>query len=233
MYYLIADLTVQMTPKYKPLIDQIAPYQLNGIPQVVDCNIPQGDEAIKVNQEKNPNLSLGETEYLLYGAYFYDTLLKHNGIFLHASCVVYQNYAYLFSASSGVGKSTHTSIWCKVLKGAFILDDDKPALKFDGNTLYAYGTPFSGKTNQSINARYPVAGVAFINRSPINEIKNITTKEALIHFINQTMTPHDENRYDLMVPILNRILATTPFFTFCANMDDEAALVAYHTMRIN
>ncbi len=233
MYYLIADLTVQMTPRYKPLIDQVVPYQLHDAPEIVDCIIPQGDKTIASTQEKNPNLTLGETEYLLYGAYFYDTLLKHEGIFLHASCVVYRDYAYLFSASSGVGKSTHTSIWCKILKGAFILNDDKPALKFDGNTLYAYGTPFSGKTNQNINARYPVTGVAFINQSPINEIKKMTSKEALIHFINQTMTPHDEGRYDLMVQTLERILATIPFYTLSVNMDDDAALIAYHTMKID
>lgn len=233
MYYLIADLTVQMNPKYKPLINQIIPYHLNEVPQVVDCVIPQGNKTISTYQAKNPNLSVGEAEYLLYGAYFYDTLLKHKGIVLHASCVVYHHYAYLFSASSGIGKSTHTSIWCKLFKEAFILNDDKPALKFDGNTLFAYGTPFSGKTNQNINAKYPVAGIAFINQSSINEIKRIPAKEAMIHFMNQTMKPHDMGSLDLITSTLEHILETIPFYSFNVNMNDEAAIVAYNAMRID
>ena len=137
------------------------------------------------------------------------------------------------SANSGVGKSTHTQIWCKVFKEAFILNDDKPALKFNGNTLFAYGTPFSGKTNQNINAKYPVAGIAFLQQNPINEIKRISSKEAIINFINQTLKPHDEERYDLMATTLDRILELIPFYTFNVNRDDEAAILAYQTMRID
>jgi hypothetical protein len=233
MYYLIANLVVEMNPQYKPLIDQVDQYKIDYIPSEVHCVIPQGNKTIANYQAKNPTLTIGESEYLLYGAYFYDTLLKYEGILLHASCVIYNNYAYLFSANSGVGKSTHTSIWCKVFPDAFILNDDKPALRFEGNTLYAYGTPFSGKTNLNVNARYPVAGIAFINRSKKFESKKITEKEAMILFINQTLKPKDEDRLDLLVQNLGKVLKTTKFYSLGVNMNDEAAFLAYETMRID
>jgi hypothetical protein len=36
-----------------------------------------------------------------------------------------------------------------------------------------------------------------------------------------------------MVQTLERILATIPFYTLSVNMDDDAALIAYHTMKID
>ncbi len=233
MYYLIADLKVWMSPQYKPLIDQIEPYKITYTPSSLDCQIPQNDEVIKRYQEKNPHLTMGEAEYLLYGAYFYDSLLHHQGIFLHSSCVVYQGYAYLFSANSGIGKSTHTSIWKKVFKDAFILNDDKPALKFDDDILYAYGTPFSGKTNQNVNTKAKVAGIAFIYRSEINESKEMTSKETIVQFIAQTMKPHKEESFHLMAKTLDRIIKTTKFYSLGLNMNDEAALMAYEVMSPN
>ncbi|MDD4211928.1 MAG: hypothetical protein PHY42_00810 [Bacilli bacterium] len=231
MYYKIADLIVDMNPQYAPLINQIAPYKIDDVPEVVHCVISQGNKTITEQNKKYPRLSRGEVEYLLYGAYFYDALLKYQGILLHSSCVIYQGVAYLFSANSGVGKSTHTSIWCRIFPEAFILNDDKPALRFDEDRLYAYGTPFSGKTNQNVNARYPVAGIAFIHRSDINKSEPISTKQALVRFMQQTLKPHDESRFDLIVQTLECILKTTRFYSLGVNMSDEAALMAYDTMR--
>ena len=68
--------------------------------------------------------------YLETGRLFGSQLLMHDGLYLHASAVELDGKAYLFSADSGVGKSTHTRLW-QQLHGskARIINDDKPALR--------------------------------------------------------------------------------------------------------
>lgn len=230
MVYRIADLYVKMNPQYNPLKTQIIPY-LATSSSSIDCTIPQGEDAIYRYHQKHPELTMGEAEYLLYGAYFYDALLDHQGIFLHASCIVHKGYAYLFSAPSGTGKSTHTQLWRKAFPESFILNDDKPAIRIKNNQLEAYGTPFSGKTNQNINEHYPLAGIAFLKRSKVNEIHRITSKEAIPLILSQTMPPYHEGRLDQMMAIINLILERIPIYELNANMDEDAALVSYQGMR--
>jgi len=231
MYYKIAGLTVQMKPKYKPLIDQINPYLYDGKIEKIDCIIPDGEDVIHHYQKKHPKLSVGDAEYILYGAYFYDVLLGHQGILLHASCIVYENYAYLFSAPSGTGKSTHTKLWTEVFPESFILNDDKPAIRYEEDSFFAYGTPFSGKNDLSKNERYPIAGIAFLKRGEKNKIKKMNARDAIINFLSQTMRPTNEKRLDQVTEILNLIIKKIPIYELECNMEKQAPYVSYSAMK--
>lgn len=232
MLYKIAGLFVQMNPSHEPLKSQIIPYKCDYNLEKIDCIIPQGEEVIKRYRDKHPNLSIGDAEYLMYGAYYYDELLNHKGIMLHASCIIYEGQAYLFSAPSGTGKSTHTQIWMKVFPGSFILNDDKPAIRIIENQIYAFGTPFSGKTDLNRNEMYPIAGIAFINRSKENSICRLTSKEIVPLFFSQTTRPYYEEKLNLMVKVIEEIIRTIPIYELSCNMEDEAAIVAYEGMKI-
>lgn len=232
MYFEIAGLKVSMNPKYQPLKAQAIPYQVvldEGTP--LDCEIPQGEEAIKRYMKKHPEFSKGIAEYMLYGAYFYDALLALQGILLHASCVVHEEHAYLFSAPCGTGKSTHTAIWNKVFPASYILNDDKPAIRYKNDVLYAYGTPFSGKTNKNKNTSAPIAGIAFVKRGVQNSVRVLNSKEVFILFMGQTLKPHHEKRLDQMTAIIETVIAKIPIYELTCNMDDEAALVSFHAMK--
>ena len=228
--YKIAEIMVSMNPQYEPLKTQAIPYESCDT-KSLDCIIPQGEEAIFRYQKKHPNLTIGECEYLLYGAFFYDTLLEHQGFFLHASAVVVESKAYLFSAPCGTGKSTHTRIWKKVFPDAIILNDDKPAVKLSNRKFFAYGTPFSGKTDLNINASYPIQGICFLERGLQNSIKLMDAKEIIIHLMSQTLQPSHEGRLDQMMELFQQLIKQIPIYKLTCNMDDEAAYVAYHAMQ--
>lgn len=231
MIYRIADLIVQMDPEHDPLKSQAIPYLYEGEYVKIDCIIPKGENAIKRYNDKHPELTVGEAEYLLYGAYFYDTLLMHEGIMLHASCIVYEGQAYLFSANSGTGKSTHTQIWTKIYPGSFILNDDKPAIRYLDGQFFAYGTPFSGKTDLNRNEMYPIASIAFINRSSENSISKLDVKEIIPLFFSQTLSPNKEDKLDMMAKMIENIIVNIPIYELNCNMEEEAAIVAYQGMK--
>ena len=180
----------------------------------------------------SPGLNDDLREYMLMGKAFYEKLIEFGGMMLHASAVVVDDRAYLFSAPSGTGKSTHTELWLRLFgTDAYILNDDKPALRVVDGTLYAYGTPFSGKYDISENRRVPLAGIAFIERSETNSIARMAQNKAIYSLLNQTARPASVSLYSVLLQNLDRVLRLTPIYQLKCNMDIEAAHVAYETMR--
>ena len=88
---------------------------------------------------------------------FYKALVLHGGFYLHASAVVFDGRAYLFSGPSGAGKSTHSRLWQAAFPGVQVINDDKPALRRLQGVWYAYGTPWCGKDGINRNEKAPLA----------------------------------------------------------------------------
>ena len=227
--YKFCNLIVEMDARYEPLCTQAIPYLYEG-PNDADVVIPILDKTIEKYQALYPHLSIGECEYVIYGAYFYKELIKFGGILLHSSCVVKDGLAYLFSAPSGTGKSTHTSLWLKYFDDAKILNDDKPALIIKDNTLYACGTPFSGKTDQNINEIYKVKGIAFLQRSETNWINKMDNKKAIYSLLNQTIRPNSEDVMDQAIAIIDRIVSISNIYEFGCNISLDAVKLSYEAM---
>lgn len=78
-------------------------------------------------------------------------LLLHKRLFIHTwAAITYKNYAYIFCAPSGTGKTTHISLWKKFLgKDVGIINGDKPFLSFENengqNRITVCGSPWAGK----------------------------------------------------------------------------------------
>jgi hypothetical protein len=186
-------------------------------------------EALKV---KYPTLSDDDGEYLATGKSFYQQLLKYDGFMLHSSAVVVDGKAYLFTANSGTGKSTHTSLWLQLFGNrAYILNDDKPALRLIDGVWYAYGTPWSGKNGINVNTGVPLAGIAVVTRNEKNEIEPFCGKDAIFAIFSQTnrKTNTVAHRAKLL-ELMDKLMWSVPVWKLKCNMDPEAAIVSYEAM---
>lgn len=224
--YKIVDLNIKMKPLHNPLKTQIKPYLTKD--KFIDHEIPNIEKEVKEYHKTKPHLSIGEAEYIMYGSYFYTLLIKHQAILLHSSAVTLNNETYLFSAPSGTGKSTHAKLWLKVFKDAYILNDDKPALKFKNKKLYAYGTPFSGKTNLNVNTKSKVKAIYFIERSKNNWIKKLNSKDALTYLLSETVRSKRLKLMSETLLIIENIIKTIPIYKMGINISKEAVIMAYN-----
>ncbi len=169
-------------------------------------------------------------EYLCTGAYFYEKLLAFDGIMLHSSCVALDGKAYLFSADCGTGKSTHTHLWLKYLPGSYIVNDDKPALRFVDGKLLAFGSPWSGKTSESTYGGVEVGGIAFLKRGE-NSIAPLTPQKALPLFYKQTSRAVYYRQFAAaMFTMLDRVITSVPLYELHCDMSREAVLTSYNGM---
>ena len=207
--------------------EQAAHYEI-GPENETDFNVVSFWPDVK---EKYPYISDDDGEYLATGAAFYKHLLDYGGMMLHSSAVVVDSKAYLFSADCGTGKSTHTEIWLRLFGDrAYILNDDKPALRREEDGWFAYGTPWSGKHDISVNARIPIGGIAMIERAEKNEIFSFSGKEAIRRILGQLNRVRDMDSRIKQMELLDKLLQEVPVWKLRCNMEDEAAIVSYEAM---
>lgn len=226
--YIIAGFKTEYYVRGKLLKDRSKSYKADFSDDEVQIRLNVKEDFIRQKKEEMPHLSLDDHEYMWTGEAFYNELLKHDGMMLHSSCVEKDGYAYLFSAKSGTGKSTHTHLWLKNLEGTRIINDDKPALVLENGKWYACGTPFSGKTDENVDVKVPVRALVFLHRSEKNEVKRMPVVQAIGMLLSQTIRPNSKELAEKMLELADKLLTEVPVFSLGCNMDDDAAIVAYN-----
>lgn len=226
----IVDLYVDLGYKHDRLIKQAAAYKTDEN-QKPNITIHLSDKYISDKIAENPHLDADQCEYIWTGSFFYDALINFDGLLLHASAVMMDGKAYLFSAPSGTGKSTHTSLWLKHFGDrAQILNDDKPAIRILDDEIRVYGTPWSGKTDLNINTSAKLQGICFLERDTTNHIEEIPKAEAIVKVLNQTLRPSEEKQMGLLLDTLDVVIGKTPIYRMGCTISEEAAVMAYEKM---
>ena len=161
------------------------------------------------------------TEHLLS----YDTLL------FHGSAIAVDGAAYLFTAPSGTGKSTHTRLWRQLLgERAVMVNDDKPFLRITENGVLACGSPWNGKHRLDTNTAVPLKAVCVLERSGENHIRRIPAREALPELLGQSGRPRDPRQMGQYMDLLDKLTENVTFYRMGCNMAPEAARMAYEAM---
>ena len=229
MKYNIAGIIVDLNIRFPRLKRQSEAYRYAGeLPANITTRLTE--EFFEQTLLANPHLDYESIEYIWMGSEFYKALLHFNGMLLHSSCVVYEDKAYLFSAPCGTGKSTHTQIRLKRFPGAYILNDDKPAIRVTDDGVYAFGTPFSGKTDLNVNKGVPIQGICILGRDTYNHIEPADKEDALFNIMNQTVRPPEEDVMLKMLDTLDKVVSSVPIYRLYCNMELEAAEIAYNGM---
>lgn len=150
----------------------------------------------------------------------------------HGSAIAVDGQAYIFSALSGTGKSTHTRLWREMLgERAVMVNDDKPMLRVTDEATYACGTPWNGKHKIGNNIQVPVRAICLLERSPDNWIHEISKHEAYPELLRQIFKPEDPAAMAKVMELLGKM--KVKFYRMGCNMDPEAARVAYEGMSGN
>lgn len=178
-----------------------------------------------------PGLNPDLLAYMDSGQIFYTYLLKYGGMMLHASALELDGGAYLFSGPSGVGKSTHTTLWQKEFPSARLFNDDKPALRKIDGVWYAYGTPWSGKHGININMRVPLRGICFLRQGEENSIRRLKNIEAVSAVMSQTIRGFKTERgLDKLINTLGQLVEDIPIYELTNRPEPAAAHLSHSIM---
>lgn len=243
MRILLCDTVFDIRNRY-PYIEEYCREYLYSGEQKADFSMIITQEDIAYEREKSRQEDIKEgREVRIFRDDYLETLavyrkvcrclLDKNIILFHGSVVSVDGEAYLFTAKSGTGKSTHTRYWIEYLKEkAVIVNDDKPLIAVNDNKTIVYGTPWDGKHRLSTNISVPLKAICILHRGSENSIRRMDKKEAYPMLLQQTNRPvGDVPGMSKTLELIDKLSNGVEFYSLHCTMNMEAAKVAYEGMR--
>ena len=166
----------------------------------------------------------------------------------HGSAVAVDGQAYIFTAKSGTGKSTHAALWRQLLGDrAVMINDDKPFIRIEYPEVptadspdplvrpwpaaRVFGSPWDGKHRISSNISMPLKAICIIERAEQNSISRISPRDAWPMLLQQTYRPIGPAAFKKTLELIDELARAAEFWRLKCNMDIEAAQIAYEAMK--
>lgn len=183
------------------------------------------------------NLPCDTPEQQAYGlnnalmmAYAFATA-DHQTLLVHSSVIRCDGRAFMMTAPSGTGKSTHTRLWYDHIPGCDLMNDDNPVLRIVDGQPVAYGSPWSGKTPCYRNVQAPVGAVVRIQQRPANSIRRLGPVDALAVLLPaMSNMKWDKRVYGSVYDTITRLIGVCPIYELGCLPNAEAALLCHNTV---
>jgi len=159
--------------------------------------------------------------------------LKHSGVVLHSSAIALDNKGIAFSAHSGVGKSTHTSMWQTMFpEKVDIINDDTPAIMIQDGQAIMYGTPFCGTSGINLNTNVPLKAIVFLQRGEENTIEEIPAADAIRRLLEQIKRPPVGKIMEEIYFMIGQLLQAVPVYLLTCTISEDAVKVVKNKLNI-
>ena len=156
----------------------------------------------------------------------FDTFLMHGSV---VSC---DGEGYMFTAPSGMGKTTRALCFLEEFPGSIVVNGDKPLLKVTDDAVIAYGTPWCGKENLNTNTSVPLRAIFLVERAEDGEqdaVTELTFSQAFPVLLQQTYRPADPEAMKKTLRLLAAMRGKTRFFRCRTAPTREAMRLAWET----
>ncbi len=200
--------------------------------ETIDFSIPITDKDIDFRRTKEYELKTIRIDASSVLRKFSEALTDFDVVLIHGAAIALNGNAYLFTAPSGIGKTTHILKWLDYLPDAFVINGDKPFLKFqDDGVVFACGSPWAGKENLYTNTMVPLKSIILMEQAEDNYIEKISFSEAFFFLFSQIYHSADEDRMRKTMRLIQELPKTVNFWRFrCNNFKDDCFMVAYNAL---
>jgi len=236
----VAGQVAAVSAMYDSTREFCADYLTDDAPAFAICITPEDIEFEREKSDREYQLE-GKAQRAFPDAYLEtiavqrklaECLFQADTLLFHGSVVAVDGEAYLFTAKSGTGKSTHTRLWREVLGDrAVMINDEKPFLPLDESGVTACGSPWNGKHHLGCNASAPLKAICILTRGVENRIRRISPKDAVLMLLQQSNRPLDKRLMPRYMALLDALAARVAFYQLACNMDRQAAVIAYDAMK--
>lgn len=132
---------------------------------------------------------------------------QHQMVALHSSSILYQDKAWLFSAPSGTGKSTHANLW-RDLYNTPILNGDLNLLAIKNNIPVIHGIPWCGTSKLFDTQTHPLGGIILLKQAPTDTIEELPLDQRILLVQQRLISPcWTPKQFDTNLSVIQKIAA--------------------------
>lgn len=226
----LADKYIEVNSVYPELKNFLKDYLVTS--EAPDFSITLTEKDILEEREMATDSNFSDTylETLATLRKLAEILPSHNRILMHGASITYGEHAYLFTAPSGTGKSTHIRLWKKFLgEDVNIVNGDKPFISLDEEP-FIYGNPWAGKENWHKNRRAPLKSICFVQRGTVNSIREIAPDECLTLLFKQVYLPCNSDAAGLTLELIDTLVRKVPLYVLTCDMSEEAVQCSFEAL---
>ena len=168
------------------------------------------------------------SELLIAGFYSYMSL--RDALLMHASAVCFNDKSIVFTAASGVGKTTQAELWQKY-RNATVTNGDKVFLTRESDKILAWGSPWNGSSPYAENIGAEAAAIIVLEQAKENSIRKLSGMEVLEKLLPHIFFPNWDAQCERSVfDFLNEILAQTDVYLLSCRPDEDAVALVEKTV---
>lgn len=161
-----------------------------------------------------------------------DALLPFERAIFHGVAFIWRGQAWLLTALSGTGKTTHYIQWKRQYGSEIsIINGDKPVLDFSDEGISVHPSPWRGKENMGSMRSAPLGGIIMLKQGQGNAMRRVEPKEAVaelfMQFLFTRSTPLDVRR---VCALEERLLQTVPVWQLVNRGDEASARLCHDTL---
>lgn len=223
--YRFADVVFTIRIKHPYVKEQLKAYECDEKGILIETS----PEEIARERSEIP-ASEGILESLAIYRKITDIMLEHHTILFHCSAVAVDGEAYLFTAPSGTGKSTHTRLWREYFgERAVMINDDKPLIQIQNEQIFVCGTPWNGKHKLDTNQKARIRAICILEQGK-NHIERITPAEAFPMLYRQTFRPEQREKMQKTIFMIKEVAERVPFYRMQCDISQEAVRMSWKAM---
>ena len=167
---------------------------------------------------------------LLYGMEAEYLIVQNRGFLFHCSYIAYEDGAILFTAPSGVGKSTQAELW-RQYRSARVINGDRAAVRLGEQGFEAWGVPFSGSSGISHCSCLPLRAIVYLSQAPQTTIRTLKGVQAFRKLWEGcSLHTWDRTEVETCSETVMKAVQQVPVFHLACTPDESAVLALEHAL---
>ena len=187
----------------------------------------------KLKEENNlSDIQAGDEYHLLHLATS-NALLAYNRCVFHGTAFFWHEKAWIFTAPSGIGKTTQFRLWKKLYRDEVkIINGDKPILEFrEDHTIIVHPSPWMGKERWGSMLKAPLGGIIYLEQGKENKIERMVPHDAVIPLYKQFLfLPEKEEHIHAVCSMEDTLLRNIPVWKLINKGDLESAQLTHDVL---
>ena len=188
-------------------------------------------EVLREIEGADVKISFDYAEILCIYREIAEKLPLYNRFVMHGAALKYGENAYIFTAPSGTGKTTHLRLWQKHLGDKVcVINGDKPILRIENDAVTAFGTAWAGKERLATNTSAPLSAICILKRGKQNKIYKVNPKEHFGTLLNQIYLPKNQEAAAKNLKLFADLIRLVPIYVLECDISQDAVKTSFEAL---